>query len=167
LSYAQFINPIGGPEAMNIYRQRFKPSEQLQAPKGNVGVFGFCSESEQKAAEVQAVMDYRFLSFEKGRYDDIPSYDVARQYNYSPAEWTRVLFNRQRMIVGTPDTVKEKIETLAATFGVNEIMIATFAESREDRLHSYELLAQLFDLSPPTSPGEKISHSANTLAERR
>jgi len=164
LSYAQFINPIGGPEAMAIYRQRFKPSEQLPSPKGNVGVFGFCSESEQKVAEVQAVMDYRFLSFEKGRYDDIPSYDIARQYNYSPDEWNRVLFNRQRTIIGTPDVIKEKITLMADAFGVNEIMIATFAESREDRLGSYELLAKLFALSPPAAQGEKIAHHGKTMA---
>lgn len=164
LSYAQFINPIGGPEAMNIYRQRFKPSAQLASPRANVGVFGFCSESEQKVLEVQAVMDYRFLSFEKGRYDDIPSYDIARQYKYTPDEWNRVLHNRQRMIIGTPGIVKEKIELLAATFGVNEVMIATFAESQEDRLGSYELLAGLFQLSPPQAQGEKISHSGKALA---
>ncbi|HSC40538.1 MAG TPA: hypothetical protein VLD19_21795, partial [Chitinophagaceae bacterium] len=148
LSYAQFINPIGGPEAMNIYRQRFKPSAQQAAPKTNVSVFGFCSESEEKAEQVQSVMDYRFLSFEKGRYDDIPSYDIASQYKYGPDEWQRVLHNRQRMIIGTPDIVQEKITKLADDFGVSEVMVATFAESREDRLHSYELLAKLFNLSP-------------------
>jgi luciferase family oxidoreductase group 1 len=164
LSYAQFINPVGGPEAMAIYRQRFKASGPLSSPKSNVGVFGFCSESEQKVAEVQAVMDYRFLSFEKGRYDDIPSYDMARQYNYSPDEWKRVLFNRGRTIIGTPDVVKEKMASMAAAFDTNEIMVATFAESREDRLGSYELLAKLFALSPPAVPGEKIAHAGKTTA---
>ncbi len=32
LSYAQFINPIGGPQAMEAYRQRFVPSDELAAP---------------------------------------------------------------------------------------------------------------------------------------
>ena len=146
LSYAQFINPVGGPEAMAIYRQRFKPSAALNAPKSNVSVFAFCSESEEKVAQVQAVMDYRLLGFEQGRYDEIPSYEVASGYNYSPAEWDRVRYNRRRMLFGTPDSMKEKITALAESFGVNEVMLATFAETREDRFASYELLAQLFDL---------------------
>ncbi len=54
-------------------------------------------------------MDYRLLSFEKGTYDEIPTYEVASKYNYSANEWQRVLFNRQRTIVGTPNIVKEKI----------------------------------------------------------
>ncbi|HEY4147463.1 MAG TPA: LLM class flavin-dependent oxidoreductase [Chitinophagaceae bacterium] len=159
LSYAQFINPVGGPEAMAIYRQRFKPSAALDAPKGNVSVFAFCSQSEEKVAQVQAVMDYRLLGFEQGRYDEIPSYETASRYNYSEAEWGRVLYNRQRTIFGTPAVMKERINALANSFGVNEVMLATFAENKEDRLTSYQLLAQLFDLKPasPVSPAEALA----------
>ncbi len=146
LSFAQFINPVGGKEAITIYKQRFKPSAQLKTPKASVGVFAFCSEDEQKAAQVQAIMDYRLLSFEKGRYDEIPTYEIAKQYNYSASESQRVLFNRQRTIIGTPDIVKEKIEALAAELEVPEVILSTFAESKEDRFHSYELLSQLFNI---------------------
>jgi luciferase family oxidoreductase group 1 len=147
LSYAQFINPIGGPEAIATYRQRFKPSPQLKTPMASVGVFAFTSESEEKAEQVQAVMDYRLLSFEKGRFDEIPTYEVAKQYNYSSNEWQRVLFNRQRTIIGTPDVVKEKMIAMASEFDVQEIIVSTFAESKEDRFNSYKLLSQLFELT--------------------
>ena len=43
LGYAQFINPIGGAEAIAAYRNRFRPSAQLSSPQANVGVFIFCS----------------------------------------------------------------------------------------------------------------------------
>jgi luciferase family oxidoreductase group 1 len=148
LSFAQFINPIGGKSAIETYRQRFKPSLQLKEPKASVGVFAFCSENEQKAERVQAVMDYRLLSFEKGRFDEIPTYEVASKYNYTPGEWQRVLFNRQRTIVGTPDVVKDKMAALAAELDVPEVIVATFAETKEDRFESYRLLAKLFALTP-------------------
>jgi luciferase family oxidoreductase group 1 len=147
LSFAQFINPIGGKEAINIYRQRFKPSNQLQEPKASVGVFAFTSEDAHKAEQVQAVMDYRLLSFEKGKYDEIPTYEVAGKYNYTAAEWQRVLYNRQRTIVGTTDVVKKKVTALAAELDVPEVIIATFAETKEDRFESYRLLAKIFNLS--------------------
>lgn len=146
LSFAQFINPVGGKDAITIYRQRFKPSAQLTTPKASVGIFAFCSEDAHKAEQVQAVMDYRLLSFEKGRFDEIPTYEVASQYKYTANEWQRVLFNRQRTIVGTPGIVKEKITALAAELDVPEVIVATFAESQEDRFHSYELLAEIFSL---------------------
>lgn len=146
LSFAQFINPVGGPQAMAAYRQRFLPSEQLAAPKGSVGIFAFCSDNEQKVAEVQAVMDFRLLSFEKGRTEEMPTYAIAKAYDYSPGEWQRVLFNRNRMVVGTPDIVKEKIIALADSYEVDEVVIATFTEQAEDRFRSYELFAGLFDI---------------------
>ncbi len=113
----------------------------------NVGVFAFVSEDEQKVDEVRSVMDYRLLSFEKGRYDEQPTYEVAKAYQYTMAEWQRVLFNRQRTVVGTPDVVKARLEELAAMFGVNEIVISTFTQYAEDRTRSYELLAEMFKLN--------------------
>jgi alkanesulfonate monooxygenase SsuD/methylene tetrahydromethanopterin reductase-like flavin-dependent oxidoreductase (luciferase family) len=92
-------------------------------------------------------MDYRFLGFEKGRFDEMPDYETARKYEYSPAEWQRVLFNRQRTIMGTPDIVKEKITALAKELNVQEVMASTFAESREERFRSYELLANMYPLT--------------------
>lgn len=147
LSFAQFINPVGGKDAIAIYRQRFKPSAQLKTPKASVGIFAFVSEDEQKAEQVQAVMDYRLLSFEKGRFDEIPTYEIAKQYDYTANEWQRVLFNRQRTIIGTPDVVKEKMIALAAELDVPEVIVSTFAESREDRFHSYELLSKIFAIT--------------------
>jgi luciferase family oxidoreductase group 1 len=147
LSFAQFINPVGGKDAITIYKQRFKPSAQLKTPKASVGVFAFVSEDEQKAEQVQAVMDYRLLSFEKGRFDEIPTYEIAKQYDYTASEWQRVLFNRQRSIIGTPDVVKEKMIALAAELDVPEIIISSFAESKEDRFHSYELLSKIFAIT--------------------
>lgn len=149
LSFAQFINPIGGPQAMEAYRQRFVPSDDLPEPMGNVGVFAFVSDDEKKVEEVRSIFDYRLLSFEKGRFEEQPTYEVAKAYQYTMAEWQRVLFNRQRTVVGTPDVVKARLEELAAMFGVNEIVISTFTQYAEDRIRSYELLADMFKLNQP------------------
>lgn len=147
LSYAQFINPVGGAAAVANYRKRFRPSAQLVAPKANVGIFAFCSGTERKVEEVQAIMDYRLLSFEKGNYNEMPTYKIAKAYNYTPGEWQRVLFNRGRMVIGTPDIVKEKVTALASEFDVEEVVIATFAEQAEDRFRSYELFSEVFELA--------------------
>ena len=148
LSFAQFINPVGGPAAVRAYKDRFRPSATLAAPKASVGIFAFCSEDPKKVAETQALVDYRLLGFEKGRYDEIPTIAAATAYQYTPAEHERVLYNRQRTAIGTPDQLREKLENLTTEFGVDEIVISTFTETAEDRFHSYELLAELFALRP-------------------
>ncbi|HEV3413944.1 MAG TPA: LLM class flavin-dependent oxidoreductase [Puia sp.] len=146
LCYAQFINSVGGAAAVREYRDRFSPSSHLPQPKASVGIFAFCSDDPQKVDETRALIDYRLLGFEKGRYDEIPTYAAAAAYHYSPEEWQRVLFNRRRTVIGSPEEVKEKLEQLAAEFDVDEIVISTFTEHAEDRLHSYEWLAALFGL---------------------
>jgi luciferase family oxidoreductase group 1 len=143
LSFAAFINPVGGSEALETYRQLFKPSEQLSHPQTSVGIFVFCGETEEKVIRTQAVMDFRLLSISKGKVDESPSYESVKAYSYTPDEWNHVLFNRQRMIVGTPDVVKEQIERLSKEYGTDEIVVATFADKFEDRLRSYELLSEL------------------------
>ncbi len=144
LCYAKFINPMGAEEAIAQYKQRFRKSRQLSSPQTCVAVFGFCSEDEQAVKEVQAMMDYRLLSFEKGRYDISFSYDDIKDQIYTPAEWQRVLHNRGRMVIGNPQEMKQKLEQLADDCDTEEIMMATFTERFEDRLESYRLLARLF-----------------------
>jgi luciferase family oxidoreductase group 1 len=147
VSFAQFINPVGGPEAVQAYRERFRPSAERSTPQANVGIFVFCADTEEKALQLQAVMDYRLLSLEKGKINEAPSYELIKSYRYSGEEWARVLYNRHRMIAGTPDVVKEKLIDLTNRYGVDEVVIATFADHFEERLRSYELLAEAFDLT--------------------
>ena len=166
LSFALFINPVGGAAAIKAYKEKFRPSSQLAAPEASVGIFAFTSEDPVKVKEVQAVMDYRLHNFERGKYDEIPTYEVAKDYEYSSAEWERVLYNRQRMAVGTPAQIEERLTRLAEEFGVDELVISTFTDRFEDRLHSYELLASLFNLSPrkiePQEP-ERYSRERSSL----
>jgi luciferase family oxidoreductase group 1 len=144
LSVAQFINPVGGATAVAAYRQNFRQSAFLHEPLANAAVFVFCSDDKDSLARAQAVMDFRFINFEKGKFDEMPDYESAQAYNYSEMEWQRVLFNRERTIIGDPHTVKNKITALANELGVTEIMAATFSETKEERFRSYEWLANMF-----------------------
>jgi len=147
LSFAQFINPQGGREAIQQYRMKFVPSLELREPQTSVGIFVFCGETEEKAAQVQAVMDYRLLNLGRGKVDESPSYEFVKNNSYSREEMAQIQYNRQRMIIGTIETVKKKLIYLANELEVDEIMMSTFADKAEDRLKSYELLADAFELS--------------------
>jgi luciferase family oxidoreductase group 1 len=146
LSFAHFIYPVGGPQAVKTYRERFVPSVFLKAPVASVGIFVFCADTQEKADELQAMMDYRLLSFEKGKFDVYPSYEEVRDYEYTDQEWQRVMANRGRMIAGTPERVKERLLKLADDYDVDEIVVSTMADTTADRLRSYELLAEMFHL---------------------
>ena len=144
LSFAHFINPIGGPQAVAAYRERFKPSEDRAVQQANVAIFVFCSEDEEKIRRHQAVMDHRFNQFEKGAGIVPITYEDIKDVTYSPGEQERIQYNRQRVITGTPAQMKQKLTHLAEDYAVDEIIAVTITEDFNDRLESYRLLADAF-----------------------
>jgi alkanesulfonate monooxygenase SsuD/methylene tetrahydromethanopterin reductase-like flavin-dependent oxidoreductase (luciferase family) len=54
----------------------------------------------------------------------------------------------RRGIIGSPATVREGIERLAADYGADEVMVVTITHDHGARRRSYELLAGEFELSP-------------------
>ncbi|MFC5282025.1 LLM class flavin-dependent oxidoreductase [Pedobacter alpinus] len=146
MSFAQFINPTGGAQAIKNYKAQFQSSTELQEPQTSVGIFAFCSDDEEKVERAQALMDYRLLSFERGQFNKIYSYDDIKNEDYDAQEWQRVLHNRKRMAVGTSAQMKEKLESICEEFDTDEILMSTFTETKEDRFDSYKLLAKTFEL---------------------
>lgn len=142
-SFAHFINPNGGPQAVMQYRSRFQPSKNLAKPQANMAIFCFCSEDEEKLARQQAIVEHRFLQFEKGRFEAV-SYEDIEGISYSPYEQERMAANRPRMVMGNKETVYKKLTALAELYDVDEIIIANIATDFEERLTSYRLLAELF-----------------------
>ena len=140
LSFAPLaINPIGESAAVQMYRDRFRPSDDLQQAEASVAIFVFCSEDEEKIRRHQALMDYRFNQFEKGAGLTPAGYDDIKNVIYSEAEQGRILHNRKRVITGNPDQIKLKLTQLANDYNVDEIIAVTITEDFEDRLQSLML----------------------------
>jgi luciferase family oxidoreductase group 1 len=146
LSFAHFINPIGGPQAVAAYRERFKPSENQNEPLASVAIFVFCSEDEEKIRRHQAVMDFRFNQFEQGKGIMPIAYEDVKDITYTINEQERIMHNRKRVITGTPPQMKQKLTKLAEDYKVDEIIAVTITEDFDDRLDSYKLLAEQFGL---------------------
>lgn len=143
-SFAHFINPIGGPEAIKMYRERFKPSEDLKEQEANMAIFVFCSRDEEKIYQHEALMDFRFVQLEKGLGFGPVSYQDIKDTIYSPGELERINYNRKRVVSGTPDNLKPKLDKLLKEYDIDELMAVTITENFEDRISSYELLAEMF-----------------------
>jgi len=151
LSFAHFINPQGGPEAVAVYRDSFQPSPELKEPQVNVGIFAYCSEDEDKVKDWITEFDYRMLHIEMGATGDLPSLEEIKTIQYSMHQRARIAYNRGRFIAGTPDVVKQKLDALADDYNVDEIMIATWAENFDDRKRSYELIAEMYPVAKTES----------------
>ncbi|MBI1224369.1 MAG: MsnO8 family LLM class oxidoreductase [Bacteroidetes bacterium] len=146
LVIARFINGKADPEIVESYRSQFKPSDSLQAPVAMLAITVLCADTEEKAAEMRKLSDYTLLQFERGNFSELANYEDIRDYAFSAAELQRIEFNSGRIISGTPSQVKQQLEALAAAFQVEEIICSCMTSEKADRLRSFELLAELFDL---------------------
>src|SRR5438045_8015985 len=79
-SFAHFINDEGGPEIMDAYRQRFRPSERLTAPQASIGVFVVCADTEAEARRIAARRDLWRVSQHQGVLDPFLTAEVALDY---------------------------------------------------------------------------------------
>ncbi|UQZ84767.1 Limonene 1,2-monooxygenase [Paenibacillus konkukensis] len=147
-AFAQFINGYGGADEMRGYQRQFQPSVLGERPSSLLAVFVICGETEEEANDLASSLDLTLLLLEKGRSSQqgTPSIDKAKRYPYTPFDLSRIEDNRKRMIVGTPEQVKERMLRLAERYGTGEMMVVTITHDFEARLKSYRLLADAFQL---------------------
>jgi luciferase family oxidoreductase group 1 len=127
--------------ALDIYRSRFKPSEQLAAPYAMVGVNIIAADSDDEARRLATTQQMSFTNIFRGnRGLSQPPIDDIEKY-WLPAEKQQAMRMLARTIVGSPRTVGAGIEALVAETGADELMIVSDVYDHAARLRSFELIA--------------------------
>ena len=147
-SFAHFIADRGGDLVMRAYRERFRASDVLAEPRGSIGVFVVCADTEAEALRLARSRDLWLLRLYRGETSPVPDVEEAEAYPYTDRELAIVRANRSRTIAGAPEQVRARLREIGARYGVDEFVVVTICDRFEARLRSYELLAQVFDLPP-------------------
>jgi alkanesulfonate monooxygenase SsuD/methylene tetrahydromethanopterin reductase-like flavin-dependent oxidoreductase (luciferase family) len=87
-----------------------------------------------------------FVRRAKGEYRPLASPEEAAAYPYAPVDRERIRHGRQRLFVGSPATVLERLMPLVEATQADEVMITSMIFDHTARRHSYELMAQAFAL---------------------
>jgi luciferase family oxidoreductase group 1 len=145
-SFAHFINAEGGAAITRAYAREFKPSAVLAEPLASAAVFVVCADTEDEAERLAKSRDLFIARLYTGRGGRYPTVAEAEAHPYTPWERQIVEQARQRRVTGTPEQCRERLESLAREYGVDEIVAVTITESPATRLRSYELLAEAFEL---------------------
>ena len=145
-SYAHFISAESGPRVVELYREQYRPSEMWPEPQVHIGVFALAADTEEEAEALMKCRDLSSVRQRMGTTAPVPTIEEAEAYQYSPQEEALRRYNRERCFWGTPDKVRDGLTSLAATYGIDELVILTICPTFAARCHSYELLADAFGL---------------------
>ena len=131
--------------ALHIYRDRFKPSEQLKRPCAMVGVNIIAAETDAEAKRLATTQQMSFTNIFRGaRGLSQPPIDDIETY-WSPMEKAQATRMLARSIVGSRDTVRAGIEALVAETAADELIVVSDVYEHAARLRSFELIAQVAD----------------------
>jgi luciferase family oxidoreductase group 1 len=134
--------------AMTSYRSHFKPSPALPAPHAILAAAVVTADTDAEAERLAATVDLNFVRRSKGEYLPLASPEEAAAYPYTPVDRERIKYNRTRLFVGAPATVRARLDPLLAATHADELMITTMIYDHVARRHSYELMATSFGLHP-------------------
>ena len=133
--------------ALEIYRSRFKPSEQLAHPHAIVGVNIVAAETDEKARRLATTQQMSFTNIFRGArglsqppIDDIESY-------WTPMEKAQAGRMLARSIIGSPNTVRKGIAALVEETGADELIVVSDVYDHAERRRSIELIAEAGGLS--------------------
>ena len=149
-AFAHHIQPEPAEAALRLYRENFQPSAYFSAPQAMVAVSAICAESDEAAQDLAQSADLMWLRFRQrqGRPGPIPSLATAKAQMHSAEEKAFMAASRQRMFVGSAETVYHHLSALSKRLGSEEVMVSTIIHEPEARQRSYELLAQYAAMQP-------------------
>jgi len=130
-------------DAIRVYRDHFKPSEQLARPHAMPCINVVVADTDAEARRLFTSLQQRFVNMVRGTrglmsppIDDIETY-------WTPHEKVQAMRMLTCSFVGSPDTVRRELQAFVLRTGADELMVSAAVFDHDARLRSYELLADI------------------------
>jgi luciferase family oxidoreductase group 1 len=146
-AFASHFSPADPAPAMHAYREGFESSEDFERPSAILAVSVICAETNEHAEDLASSMQLAWVRMRSGTPRPLPSPKEAMNYSYDPAERRLADVYRSMQVIGDPPAVRARIEELAQHTVADEVMVTTNVYDHDERLRSYELLADVFKIA--------------------
>lgn len=147
-AFGQFMSDRDGAAIIREYLEQYKPRRRGEEPKVILTVSVICAETTEKAEEIALNSMVWALQRGKGEGEKgVPSIQEAMTYKLNDEEEIALEEMKQKVIIGCPQTVKRKLEELQKHYYADELMLVTITHSPEDRIRSYQLIAEEAQIS--------------------
>lgn len=142
-AFASHFSPLNTLGALELYRNAFKPSNVLDKPYAMVGLNVIAAETDQEAQRLATTLQQQFLNLMRG--NDVPLQPPVDDITELASSYELNALQQQlgSSIVGSQQTVKEKLKTFLEESQADEIMAIAQVFDHKARLRSYEILAEI------------------------
>jgi luciferase family oxidoreductase group 1 len=143
-AFASHFAPGLMAEAVHVYREMFRPSEQLEQPHVMLGFNAFAADSDEEAQLLSTSVVQAFVNLRTGRAAKLPP--PLPGYAESLPPNARAMLDEvlSCSAIGSPQTVNAQIERFVERSGADELMITSQIFDHQARLRSYEIVAGCF-----------------------
>ena len=140
-SFASHFAPQLLHQAIEIYRDRFTPSEHSSKPHVMLGVNIVAADSDAEARRLASSGRQSFASLRAGRPIALPP--PSKEWERDPADKTDAANQTRVSFVGSPAIIKGQIEEFVSATRADELIAVAHIYDHAARLHSYELASQM------------------------
>jgi luciferase family oxidoreductase group 1 len=137
--------------ALDLYRREFKPSATLQKPYVIIGIGLYAAESDDEARRLFTSAQLQGLSLIRGRPVKLPPPAENIGERWSRAEHAALAQRTQFAAVGSPETVRRRIEEWLEQTSADEMIAVSQIYDHVARLRSYEIGSRVFQQINTTS----------------
>jgi luciferase family oxidoreductase group 1 len=153
------VSPSTVLDATEGYRAAFVPSADLERPYVVVSADVVVGPDDETAAELATGFALWVRSIRRGEGAiPFPTPEEARRHQWSDEDRALVSDRVDTQFVGSPETVRARLEQLREATDADELVVTTITFGHEDRVNSYRLLADAwFERAVPQPAAHQAS----------
>lgn len=147
-AFASHFAPQALHAALQLYRQHFRPSKQLDKPYVMVCAHAFCADTDAEAQWHASTLKQMFYNLHRGTPKQLQPPMENFEQHCTPAELAGIQQSMRYSCIGSPESMALKVREFAAATQADEVMLAAPFYNQQARLKSYRLIKQAVDMSP-------------------
>lgn len=142
-AFASHFAPAQLYKALTIYRNNFRPSEQLKEPYTIACVNVIAADTDYEAHKLATSFKRLFWSIIIGQRQQLkPPVKPEEDFRDSMEEAALQQMTKYTFI-GSPEKIEKELNQFIEITQIDEIMVASAIYEHQARLHSYEILGEL------------------------
>jgi len=141
--FASHFAPAVLMQAIEVYRSRFQPSEQLSKPYVMLGFNVFAADTDEEAQYLRSSAQQSTLNSRRGQPAPLPPPVADFESQLSPPEMALLRESHACSVAGSPETVRKGLEAFIAQTEADEVMVSSHIFDHAARLRSFEMVAEV------------------------